>query len=65
TLSDFTVGVKVTGSYTADAAGKLTAASLYTTTPKATTTAAKAAAKPAPAAAPAVTPAANPAPAAQ
>lgn len=64
TLADFAVGAKVTGSYTADAAGKLTASSLYTKTAVAS---AKPAAKPAaaPAAAPAATPVANPAPAAQ
>jgi len=65
TLADFAVGEKVTGSYTTDATGKLTAASLYFKTPKAATTTAKTAAKTAPAAAPAAAPASNPAPAAQ
>ena len=65
TLADFAVGAKVTGSYTADASGKLTASSLYTKTP---TTAAVKTAKPATTAAPAspaATPVTNPAPAAQ
>jgi hypothetical protein len=65
TLADFAVGAKVTGSYTAEASGKLTASSLYT---KTMTAAAKPATKPAvpPApASPAATPVTNPAPAAQ
>jgi hypothetical protein len=63
TLADFTVGAKVTGSYTTDAAGKLTASSLYT---KTATVSTAPAAKPATSAAPAAaTPATNPAPAAQ
>jgi hypothetical protein len=62
TLADFTVGAKVTGSYTTDAAGKLTAYSLYTKTVTVSTAPAKPATSAAPAAA---TPATNPAPAAQ
>jgi hypothetical protein len=60
TLADFTVGIKVTGSYTTDASGKLTAYSLYTKT--AVTT--KPATGTAPAA-PAAAPVTNPAPATQ
>jgi len=58
TLADFAAGEKVTGSYTADASGKLTAASLHTKTAKA---AAATTAKAAPAAKPATTPTAAPA----
>lgn len=69
-LADFTVGAKVTGSYIADASGKLTASSLYTKTATASTKPAAAsikptAAKPATTVTPAAAPAANPAPAAQ
>ena len=49
TLADFAVGDKVTGSYTKDATGAMTAASLHKKTPKTPATTAA----PAPAAAPA------------
>jgi hypothetical protein len=64
TLADFAVGAKVTGSYTTDATGKLTASSLYAKTAVAST---KPAAKPATTSAPATiaTPATNPAPVTQ
>jgi hypothetical protein len=60
TLADFAVGDKVTGSYTTDATGVLTAHSLHTKTPKPVATTTAPATTPAPAAA--ATPAA-PAPA--
>jgi hypothetical protein len=54
TLADFAVGDKVTGSYTKDATGAMTAASLHKKTPKTpATTVAPAAPAPSPAAAPA------------
>lgn len=65
TLADFTIGEKVSGHYTTDAAGKMTATSLVNVPAKPAKTA-TAAAKPAPAtAAPAAAPVSNTTPAAQ